>query len=34
VLPPMGPLDLSPMIGIVALIILEQLLQRILDQFH
>jgi uncharacterized protein YggT (Ycf19 family) len=34
VLPPMGPLDLSPIIGIFALIIIEQLLQRILDQFH
>jgi hypothetical protein len=30
----MGPLDLSPIIGIFALIIIEQLLQRILDQFH
>jgi uncharacterized protein YggT (Ycf19 family) len=30
----MGPLDLSPMIGIVALIILDRLLETILDQFH
>jgi uncharacterized protein YggT (Ycf19 family) len=30
----MGPLDLSPMIGIVALIIFDRLLETILDQFH
>src|SRR5882757_7515348 len=32
VLPSMGPLDLSPLVGIVALIILDQLLQAILAQ--
>ena len=34
VLPPMGPLDLSPMIGIIVLIIVDRLLATILDQFH
>jgi uncharacterized protein YggT (Ycf19 family) len=30
----MGPLDLSPMVGLIVLIILDQLLQAILAQFH
>jgi uncharacterized protein YggT (Ycf19 family) len=34
VLPQMGPLDLSPMVGIIFLIILDQLAARILGQFH
>jgi YggT family protein len=34
VLPQMGPLDLSPMIGIIVLIILDRVLGTILDQFH
>src|SRR6266478_6597078 len=34
VLPSMGPLDLSPMVGIVALIIFRVVLFRILDLFH
>jgi uncharacterized protein YggT (Ycf19 family) len=34
VLPSMGPLDLSPMIGIIALWLIEQVLVRILEQFH
>jgi YggT family protein len=34
VLPAMGPLDLSPMVGIIFLIILDQLVARILGQFH
>jgi len=33
-LPPMGPLDLSPMVGIVVLIVLRVVLYRILDLFH
>jgi uncharacterized protein YggT (Ycf19 family) len=33
-LPSLGPLDLSPMIGIVVLIIFGQVAIRILDQFH
>ena len=33
-LPSMGPLDLSPMIGIIVLVIFGQVLVRILDQFH
>jgi YggT family protein len=34
ILPPLGPLDLSPMIGIVVLLILAQIVNRILDSFH
>lgn len=34
VLPSMGPLDLSPMIGIIVLWLIEQVLIRILEQFH
>lgn len=34
ILPSFGPLDLSPMIGIIVLVILGQVAIRILDQFH
>jgi uncharacterized protein YggT (Ycf19 family) len=34
ILPPLGPLDLSPMIGIVVLLLLGQVVNRILDSFH
>jgi uncharacterized protein YggT (Ycf19 family) len=34
ILPPLGPLDLSPMIGIVVLLILGQVINRILSSFH
>ena len=34
VLPSFGPLDLSPMIGVIALWIVEYVLVRILDRFH
>jgi uncharacterized protein YggT (Ycf19 family) len=33
-LPSVGPLDLSPMIGIIVLVILDVVAIRILDQFH
>jgi len=33
-LPAVGPLDLSPIIGIIVLVILGQVAIRILDQFH
>jgi uncharacterized protein YggT (Ycf19 family) len=33
-LPPLGPLDLSPMIGIIVLLILGQVVNRILSSFH
>jgi YggT family protein len=33
-LPSLGPLDLSPMVGIVVLIIIRVVLFRILDLFH
>ena len=31
-LPPLGPLDLSPMIGVLVLIVVQQLLHAILDR--
>jgi YggT family protein len=34
ILPPMGPLDLSPMVAVIVLWVFEQALVRILDQFH
>jgi YggT family protein len=34
ILPSFGPLDLSPMIAIIVLVILGQVAIRILDQFH
>jgi uncharacterized protein YggT (Ycf19 family) len=34
ILPPLGPLDLSPMIGIVVLLLLGQIVNRILSSFH
>ena len=33
-LPALGPLDLSPIVGIVVLIIIREALLRILDLFH
>ena len=33
-LPSLGPLDLSPIVGIVVLIIIREALLRILDLFH
>jgi len=34
ILPSFGPLDLSPMIGIIVLIILDQVAHTILNRFH
>ena len=34
ILPSMGPLDLSPLVGTIALWVLAAALMRILDQFH
>jgi YggT family protein len=33
ILPPLGPLDLSPIVGVIVLIILQRVLISILDQF-
>jgi YggT family protein len=33
-LPPLGPLDLSPMLAIISLFVLDRVLQAILDQLH
>jgi YggT family protein len=32
--PPLGPLDLSPMLAVVVLIVLQQLIHAVLDQLH
>ena len=32
VVPPLGPLDLSPMLAVIALLVVQQLLNAILDQ--
>jgi YggT family protein len=34
ILPPLGPLDLSPMIAVIVLIVVQRVLIAILDQFH
>ena len=33
-LPPLGPLDLSPMVAVLVLVILDQVIVSILDQFR
>jgi YggT family protein len=33
-LPPLGPLDLSPMVAILVLVILDQAIVELLNQFH
>jgi uncharacterized protein YggT (Ycf19 family) len=33
-LPPVGPLDLSPMLAVVMLIVVQRLLHTLLNQFH
>jgi uncharacterized protein YggT (Ycf19 family) len=33
-LPPLGPLDLSPMLAIISLFVLDRVVQAILDQLH
>jgi len=34
VLPPLGPLDLSPMVAVFVLIILQQVVNAVLDRLH
>ena len=34
VIPPLGPLDLSPMVGVIALVILDRILIAVLDRLH
>ena len=34
ILPPLGPLDISPIVAVFSLIFLERLVQTILDQLH
>ncbi len=34
ILPPFGPLDLSPMVGVLVLVLIQQLLNRLLGQLH
>lgn len=33
-LPPLGPLDLSPMLGVIVLVVVEQLIDSILNRLH
>ena len=33
-IPPLGPLDLSPIVGVLVLIGVQQLVVRLLDRFH
>ncbi len=33
IVPPIGPLDLSPMVGVLALLLAERLVINVLDQF-
>jgi uncharacterized protein YggT (Ycf19 family) len=33
-IPPVGPLDLSPLVGVLVLIGVQQLVVRLLDRFH
>jgi uncharacterized protein YggT (Ycf19 family) len=34
VLPPLGPLDLSPIVSVIVLVALDQIVVRLLDQLH
>jgi YggT family protein len=33
-LPPLGPLDLSPMVGVIALVVIQRIVHYALDQAH
>jgi YggT family protein len=33
-LPPLGPLDLSPMVGVIALLVIQRIVHYALDQAH
>jgi len=33
-LPPLGPLDLSPIVAVLVLVVLDQVVARVLDQLH
>jgi YggT family protein len=34
ILPPLGPIDLSPLVGVIVLVVVEQLILRLLAQFE
>jgi YggT family protein len=34
ILPPLGPLDLSPMVGVIVLIVFLQIVHAVLDRLH
>ena len=34
ILPPLGPLDLSPIVAVIVLLALERIINSILNQFH
>src|SRR3989454_10918469 len=34
ILPPIGPLDLSPMVGVIVLVVIDRIAHALLDQAH
>ena len=34
ILPPLGPIDLSPIVSVIVLVALDQIVVRLLDQLH
>jgi uncharacterized protein YggT (Ycf19 family) len=34
ILPPLGPLDLSPMVAVIALVVVEQIVEGLLGRLH
>src|SRR2546425_5029570 len=34
IVPPVGPLDLSPMVGVIVLVVLDRIAHALLDQAH
>jgi len=34
ILPPLGPLDLSPMVGVIALVVVDRIAIAVLDRLH
>jgi uncharacterized protein YggT (Ycf19 family) len=34
ILPPLGPLDLSPMVGVIVLVVFLQIVHAVLDRLH
>ena len=34
IIPPLGPLDLSPIVGVIVLLVIQQVIVRVLDRLH